>query len=158
MYSKTDVLNTHKTKQMARRKKSLKTYRRRRIGSTRGSNLTSIAGIVGGAIVARMVVNRVMPNLDSRIKNAGVVAIGALLMPKVLKGEMGKAIGNGMIAVGGAGLVADFIPAIGAVDSLEFPVTVGEVPDNLSVIAGDDVMAGDDISVLAGMEDDDDML
>jgi hypothetical protein len=36
-------------------------------------------------------------------------------------------------------------------DTMTFPVTVGEVPDNISVIAGDDtVLAGDDLSVLAG--------
>jgi hypothetical protein len=40
-------------------------------------------------------------------------------------------------------------------DTMTFPVTVGEIPDNISVIAGDDsVMAGDDLSVLAGMEED----
>jgi hypothetical protein len=37
---------------------------------------------------------------------------------------------------------------------IEFPVTVGEVPDNISVIAGDQVMAGDDLSVMAGMDED----
>lgn len=60
-----------------------------------------------------------------------------------------------MIAAGGAGLVGSFIPALGAIDdTMEFPVTVGEVPDNISVIAGDEVLAGDDLSVLAGIEDD----
>jgi hypothetical protein len=61
-----------------------------------------------------------------------------------------------MIAAGGSGLVGGFIPALGATDdTIDFPVTVGEVPDNLSVIAGDDsVMAGDDLSVMAGIEDD----
>jgi hypothetical protein len=42
----------------------------------------------------------------------------------------------------------------GTEDMIEFPVSVGEVADNLSVIAGDyDVMAGDDLSVIAGEED-----
>jgi hypothetical protein len=74
----------------------------------------------------------------------------------ILKGELGKAIGNGMIAAGGAGLVGGLIPALGQMDdTMTFPVTVGEIPDNISVIAGsDDVMAGDDLSVLAGMEED----
>jgi hypothetical protein len=96
-----------------------------------------------------------LPNVDERIKNAGVVVLGAAVFPRLIKGELGKAIGNGMVAAGGAGLVGSFIPALGqADDMIEFPVTVGEVPDNLSVIAGDEVMAGDDLSVMAGMDED----
>jgi hypothetical protein len=83
-----------------------------------------------------------------------------MVMPKVLKSELGRAIGNGMIASGAVGLAGSFLPAIaGTDDMIEFPVSVGEVQDNLSVIAGDydgsSVMAGDDLSVLAG--DDEDM-
>lgn len=143
---------------MAKRRKAKKTsYRRkRRVGAIGGSNLTSIAGIVAGAVAARMVVNKVLPNLDTKIKNAGVLALGAFVMPRLLKGDLGKALGNGMVAVGGAGLLGELVPAIGNVDMIEFPVTVGEVPDNLSVIAGDDVVAGDDLSVMAGMDEDDD--
>jgi hypothetical protein len=71
---------------------------------------------------------------------------------------MGKAIGNGMIAAGGSGLIGQLVPALGGVDTMEFPMSVGEIPDNISVIAGsDDVMAGDEISVIAGdMYDDED--
>jgi hypothetical protein len=37
---------------------------------------------------------------------------------------------------------------------IEFPVQVSGIDDGLSVIAGDDVMAGDDsLSVLAGIDD-----
>ena len=41
-------------------------------------------------------------------------------------------------------------------DTIDFPMEVGEVEDGISVIAGDDVMAGDDLQVLAGFEDGDD--
>lgn len=143
---------------MAKRRKAKKTsYRRkRRMGAIGGSNLTSIAGIVAGAVAAKLVVKQLPDKIDDKLKNAGVLALGAFLMPKLLKGDLGKALGNGMIAVGGAGLLGQLIPAIGAVDTIDFPVMVGEVPDNLSVVAGDDVMAGDDVSVLAGMDDSDD--
>lgn len=138
-----------------RRKKSAPRRRsRRRMGAIGGAGLQSILGVVGGAIAAKIVTARVLPNLDERIKSAGVVALGALVMPKVLKGELGKSIGAGMIAVGGSNLIANVIPGIGAMETIDFPVTVGEVPDNISVIAGDDVMAGDDLSVLAGVEED----
>lgn len=142
---------------MARRRKKATSRRkgRRRMGAIGKAGMQSILGIVGGAIAAKFVTAKVLPNLDARIKSAGVIALGALVFPRIVKGELGKAIGNGMVAVGGANLVSEFIPGIGAMETIDFPVTVGEVPDNISVIAGaDDVMAGDDLSVLAGMEED----
>lgn len=144
---------------MAKRRK--KTSRRRR-GSRRmgnpGGMIQGALGVIAGAVAGRLVAKKLLPNVDERIKNAGVLVLGAAVFPRLIKGDLGKAIGAGMIASGGAGLVGSFIPAIGATnDMIEFPVTVGEVPDNLSVIAGDQVMAGDDLSVLAGMEEDDEM-
>jgi hypothetical protein len=148
---------------MAKRKKSRKTSRRRRrtgaIGG--GGMITQALGIIGGAIAGNLVQNKLLANVTAvpeAAKSAGVVALG-VFFPKIVKGELGKALGNGMIAAGGVQLAKSVLPAgmIGATDSIEFPVMVGEVPDNLSVIAGsDDVMAGDDLSVLAGMEDDED--
>lgn len=117
---------------------------------------TTALGIVAGAIAGKFVVKQ-FPQMDDKIKNAGVLALG-IFLPKFAKGDFIKAVGNGMIATGGVGLAANFLPAIAGInDSIEFPVTVGEVPDNLSVIAGDEgsVMAGDDLQVLAGIEDDD---
>jgi hypothetical protein len=144
---------------MAKRKKTKYRSRRRRmgaIGSAKGAATTAL-GIVAGAIAAKFVVKQ-FPQVNDKIKNAGVLALGVFL-PKFAKGDFMKAVGHGMIATGGVGLASQFLPAIaGMDDSIEFPVTVGEVPDNLSVIAGDDgnVMAGDDLQVLAGIEDDED--
>jgi hypothetical protein len=142
---------------MARRRKSTKRRAgRRRMGAIgKRANLTAALGIIAGAVIGKKVAGFI-PVGDERIKNAAVVGIG-LAFPMILKGDMGKAIGNGMIAAGGAGLVAQLIPALGQMDdTMTFPVTVGEVPDNISVIAGDDsVMAGDDLSVLAGYDEDD---
>jgi hypothetical protein len=124
------------------------------MGAVGKANIQAALGIIAGAVIGKKVAGFI-PVGDERIKNAAVVGIG-LAFPMILKGELGKAIGNGMIAAGGAGLVGELIPALGAMDdTMTFPVTVGEIPDNISVIAGsDDVMAGDDLSVLAGMEED----
>lgn len=146
---------------MAKRKKhAKKSHKRRRshMGAVPKNAVTTILGITAGAIVGRMVAKKVLPNVDEKIKNAGVVVIGAVVMPKLLKSDLGRAIGNGMIASGGIGLAGSFLPAIaGTEDMIEFPVTVGEIEDNLSVIAGDydGVMAGDDLSVIAGDDEDD---
>jgi hypothetical protein len=142
-----------------RHHKKKHTKRRSRIGAAPKGMLTSILGIAAGAVVGRMVAKKLLPNVDEKIKNAGVIVLGAMVMPKVMKSDLGRAIGNGMIAAGGVGLAGSFLPAIaGTDDMIEFPVSVGEVQDNLSVIAGDydgSVMAGDDLSVIAG--DDEDM-
>jgi Na+/phosphate symporter len=140
---------------MARRRKSTKRRSsRRRMGAVGKANIQAALGIIAGAVIGTKVAGFI-PVGDERIKNAAVLGIG-LAFPMILKGELGKAIGNGMIAAGGAGLVGGLIPALGQMDdTMTFPVTVGEIPDNISVIAGsDDVMAGDDLSVLAGMEED----
>lgn len=141
-----------------RKKTSRRKGSRRRMGAIGGANIQAALGIIAGAVAGRLVAKKLLPNVDERIKNAGVVVLGAAVFPRLIKGELGKAIGNGMIAAGGAGLVGSFVPALGAMDdTMMFPVTVGEVPDNLSVIAGDDqVLAGDDLSVMAGMESDSD--
>jgi hypothetical protein len=140
---------------MARRRKSTKRRTsRRRMGAVGKANIQAALGIIAGAVIGKKVAGFI-PVGDERIKNAAVLGIG-LAFPMILKGDLGKAIGNGMIAAGGAGLVGGLIPALGQMDdTMTFPVTVGEIPDNISVIAGDDtVLAGDDLSVLAGMEDD----
>ena len=142
---------------MARRRKSTKRRSRRRMGAIgKRANLTAALGIIAGAVIGKKVAGFI-PVGDERIKNAAVLGIG-LAFPMILKGDMGKAIGNGMIAAGGAGLVGQLVPGLGQMDdTMTFPVTVGEVPDNISVIAGDDtVLAGDDLSVLAGYDEDED--
>jgi hypothetical protein len=146
---------------MARRKKHAKKHHKRRKSHMSGvpkNALTTILGITAGAVAGRYVAKKLLPNVKEEIKNAGVLVLGAMVMPKVMKSDLGRAIGNGMIAAGGVGLAGSFLPAIaGTEDMIEFPVTVGEIDDNLSVIAGDDygVMAGDNLEVIAG--DDEDM-
>jgi hypothetical protein len=150
---------------MARRKHHKKrSHRRKRhsIGAIGKGNIGSALGIIAGAVAGRLVANK-LPFGDDKIKNAAVAAIG-FVFPSVWKGETGKAVGNGMIAAGGLGLAAAFMPnTLGATDDvMEFPVSVGEVPDNISVIAGgesvmagsDSVIYGDSLSVLAGYDED----
>lgn len=143
---------------MRRKKQSKKrSVRRRRssMGAASGAVMNAV-GIVAGAAISRIVKNKLLPNLDSKIKNGAVIVIGAIVFPKIVKGPLGSAIGAGMVADGGIGLLMD-LNVIGAIDdTLSLPLTVGNVDDNLSVIAGDDSVMAGDVSVIAGMEDDDD--
>lgn len=145
---------------MARRKKRSsrkKSYSRRSKMGSIGGGLMNALGLVAGAAAGRIVATKLLPNMDSKIKNAGVIALGAFVFPKLIKGGMGSSIGAGMVAAGGLGVLQDF-NVIGAIeDTLSIPLTVGEVPEDISLIAGDDdVLSGygeDDLSVLAGMEE-----
>jgi hypothetical protein len=142
-----------------RRKKSSKkrSVRRRSSMGAMGGGLNNVLGIVAGAAIGRIVANKLLPNVDTKIKNAGVALLGAFGMPKIIKGSFGTSIGAGMVAAGGIGLLSDF-GVVGAIeDTLSLPLTVGQVEDGISVIAGEDdsVMAGD-MSVIAGIEEEDD--
>jgi hypothetical protein len=143
---------------MKRKKSSKKrsiSRRRHSMGAMDGA-INNALGIVAGAAIGRIVANKLLPNVDSKIKNAGVAILGAYGMPKLIKGSFGSSIGAGMVAAGGIGLLSDF-NVIGAIeDTLSLPLTVGAVEDGISVIAGDDSVMAGDISVIAGIEEDDD--
>jgi hypothetical protein len=108
------------------------------------------AGLVVGAAAARVLTSsgKILPNLDPKLKSAGVIAIGAFF-PKLLKGSFGKSIGDGMVAAGGLGLL-QATNVLGAIDqAMEIPVSV-MAGDDLSVISG---YSQDNLSVIAGMEE-----
>jgi len=137
---------------MARRKKSRKVARRRsrRVGAIGKGFFMDALGLVAGAAAARVLTSsgKILPNLDPKIKSVGVVAIGAFF-PKLVKGEIGKSIGAGMVAAGGLGLLQATNVLAGVDKALEIPVSV-MAGDDLSVIAG---YTPDNLSVIAGMEE-----
>jgi len=138
---------------MARRKKRSAPSRRRKsrkMGAIGTSFLMDAAGLVAGAAAARVLTSsgKILPNLDPKLKSAGVIAIGAFF-PKFLKGAFGKAIGDGMVAAGGLGLLQS-TGVLGAIDNaMEIPVSV-MAGDDLSVISG---YSEDNLSVIAGMDE-----
>ena len=142
---------------MAKRKTHRKKHSRRRhhsIGAAGAVN--KIAGIAGGAIAAQ-VLAKFLPIENEKYK-AGIQVAAGVVFPKIVKGALGEALGAGMIAAGAVNLAKSFnIGGIGEEsEQLALPVSVGA--DDLSLIAGDgsyndSVLAGDDLSVIAGMED-----
>jgi hypothetical protein len=143
---------------MAKRRKKRTTGRRRsrRMGAIPGG-IGDVLTIAAGAVAGSILASKVLPNMDAKIKNAGLIAVGAFVFPKIVKGATGSSLGKGMAAAGVLGLLKDIAPGIvsGMEDTISIPFTVGEVPDNLSVIAGDSVMAGD-LAVLSGDDDSED--
>lgn len=137
---------------MARRKRrsAPRRKRSRRMGAIGKGFIMDAAGLVVGAAAARVLTSspKILPNLDAKIKSAGVIAIGAFF-PKLIKGAFGKSVGDGMVAAGGLGLL-QATNVLGAIDqAMEIPVSV-MAGDDLSVIAG---YQPDNLSVIAGMDE-----
>ena len=138
---------------MRRRKKRSAPSRRRKsrkMGAIDKSFLMDAAGLVAGAAIARVLTSsgKILPNIDAKVKSAAVVAIGAFF-PQLVKGDIGKSIGSGMVAAGGLGLLQS-TGILGQIDNaMEIPVSV-MAGDDLSVISG---YSEDNLSVIAGMDE-----
>lgn len=138
---------------MVRRKKRSAPSRRRKsskMGAMGKSFLMDALGLVAGGYAARILTSsaKILPNLDPKIKSAGVIAVG-LYFPKLVKGSLGKSIGDGMIAAGGLGLLQS-TGIVGQLDNaMEIPVSV-MAGNDLSVISG---YSEDNLSVIAGMDE-----
>lgn len=137
---------------MARRKRrsARRRMRSRRMGAIGKGFIMDAAGLVVGAAAARVLTSspKILPNLDAKIKSSAVIAIGAFF-PKLIKGAFGKSVGDGMVAAGGLGLL-QATNVLGAIDqAMEIPVSV-MAGDDLSVIAG---YQPDNLSVIAGMDE-----
>ena len=155
---------------MARRRKKAsapKRRRSRRMGAMGGSKnvLMTVAGIAGGAILARIAGNyagKMSWGSNQKLVSAGQIALG-VFFPKFVKGPIGQNLGAGMVAVGGLSLAQSFniISGIGETDQME--VTLSGT-DMLSPISGygedfgySDTMNGTggsaDLDVISGMDD-----
>lgn len=138
---------------MAKRKSSRKrTIRRRRVGGINAGNLvTNIAGVAVGAAAAGFITSKLLGKQSDTIKSIAAIGLG-VLTPTFIKSDIGKAAGNGMVAVGTIQLLKKSGFVSGLEDGVE--VTMGELPVIGDVMAGDDgmpVMAGDD--VMAGFDE-----
>jgi hypothetical protein len=159
---------------MARRKTTRrKTSTRRRSKKGMGainvqSTLMSIGGVLAGVAAAGYLNKSVLSNMNRNVQIGAPIGLGAVV-PMLLKSELGKNIGLGMIAYGGSKLLTSFGLAGMGEDTDTFQIS----GDDLSVVAGDDdmfavagdddtfAMAGDDdtfamagdISVLAGIDE-----
>ena len=150
---------------MAKRRHHKKvTHRRRRHHGVHGvkgatSTLTNGLVVIAGVAAAGLVVTKLIPNQSDMIKTIAPIALG-IVTPMVIKSDLGKFAGLGMIAYGGSKLLTKVgIAGLGA-DTYEIPVSVA---GDMSLIAGADdfavagdedyAMGYDDISVLAGMDE-----
>jgi hypothetical protein len=124
---------------MARKKSSRKkTTRRRRVGGINAGNLVSnIAGVAVGAAAAGFITSKLLGKQSDTIKAVAAMGLG-VLTPKFIKSDIGRAAGNGMIAVGTIALLKKSGFVSGLDDGIE--VSMGELP---VMAGGEDVMAGE---------------
>lgn len=89
-----------------------------------------VLGATAGAVAARQADKINLPgNLPAWVKPLGVVAIGAFL-PKIAKQKPGSLIDTAstvMMGVGGADLVAAFVPALGGIGGMPVLGNVGRI-------------------------------
>jgi hypothetical protein len=153
------------------RKKTKKTYRRRRMSGVGSKlNVTSIATTIGGALVGVAgagYINKMLfaNTADAKKKQMYTtllpVALG-IATPMLFKGKKwAEYAGAGMIAYGGSKFLSKQGLIAGDEDSFEVSVGADDFAmsgdDMVSTIAGDDdyAMSGDDmVSTLAGLDDD----
>lgn len=151
---------------MAKRKQHKKAVHHRRRRRSRmgaidmGGILTSVAGVAAGAAVAGLINKQFLSSQSATIQMIAPVALG-IAVPMFLKGDLGKAAGAGMIAVGALAAlrkaniagVSDAVEiSMGGFD--ELPV-IGEINEQGKAMAGDsDVMAGySELPVINGYAD-----
>ncbi len=92
---------SHKRKAAPRRRRKMSG-----IGAV-GSMAMNVVYTIAGGVAAQAVTKYLPDTLDAKIKAAVPLAVG-LFLPKVLKGNVGQGLANGMIAVGGIKLVQSF--------------------------------------------------
>lgn len=145
---------------MSRKKTHKKAHhkRRRSMSGVGGKNvIMNTALVIGGAAIAQLIGKAVGDKVNPKIINAGQIAVG-IMMPKFIKSDAGKAIGSGMIAAGGVGLLSSFgvlkgISGLGDTGEYEMEVLDGmSGTEYLSPISGVDDLANvyDDIDSEAG--------
>lgn len=150
---------------MAKRKhhkKAVHHRRRRRSGMgaiDMGGILTQVAGVAAGAALAGLITKQFLSSQSATIQMIAPVALG-IATPMFLKGDLGKAAGAGMVAVGalaafhkaniaGTGDAVEI--AMGGFD--ELPV-IGEINPQGKAMAGDDnVMSGYSELPIIGYDD-----
>jgi hypothetical protein len=115
---------------MARRKKhhaKRKVSRRRHSMSGVKGGIMSAVTVIAGAVAAQALgkfVDKMLPattaaGTKTLIDGAAPIALG-LILPKVIKSDLGKNLGTGMIAVGGLKLAQSALPALAGIGKIDF--------------------------------------
>jgi len=90
------------------RKTARRAYRRRRVSGIGKFDVTSIAGVMAGAVGGQFLDGLpFFSTLDPKIQSAIKIALG-VYAPKMVKGSFAKGAADGLIASGAVDLASDF--------------------------------------------------
>lgn len=121
--------------------------RKARVSGINTSNvLMQVVGLAGGSILARVANNLILkakPDLNSKLISIAQIGLGVYL-PTLVKSDLGKNLGAGMVASGGLGLVTSF----GIINGID---EISGTDDEIMEVM---VSGTDDLEVISGMEDD----
>ena len=134
---------------MAKRKTKRKTARRssRRMSGA-ADGLMTVAAAVAGYVGGKMLSNSVLPDLDDKVKGAGLVAVGHFVLPMVSKSPVIKTVGLGMAIAGadmalrGFGVISGrpmlpmLSPAVNGMGDGVAAMTVAGIGDQGYTVAG----------------------
>lgn len=132
---------------MARKRRShkRKTTRRRRQSGMSGmaESLTSVASMVAGAVIGRILQNKLSSKVNPKILAVGQIGLG-MALPKFMKNKFATGIGTGMIVNGGVSALQSFgvISSVSGVGADMYEIDYVSGTDNLQSIAGDDEYDG----------------
>ena len=132
----------------------------RRKSSMGAIDVTSILSVVVGAAISSFADKIVPATVDKKIVSGGKIALGVVL-PMLVKDGKSKsiltAVGSGMIATATVDLLKSFGVLSGAeYEFLQVDLSGTEdvlAGDDISVINGNGVLAEDDISIINGDDD-----
>lgn len=131
-----------------------------RKGGLGAIDITSILAVVAGAAGAGFADKIIPETIDKRIVAGGKIVLGAIL-PMLSKSGSTKnmlaGVGNGLISVGTIELLKGFGVLGAAEETLEVDLSGTEDVlagmDEISVMNGEEnVLAGDDLSIINGMD------
>ena len=139
---------------MARRKKhhtKRHSRRRHKVGAT-GGKITDALAMVAGAVIGRVLTNKLSSKVNPKILAGGQIVLG-MYLPKLVKNKFAHGIGTGMIVNGGVTALQSF-GVISAISGLGADVQV-------DYVSGDedysDMNGSSSIQEIAGGMDDDQM-
>jgi hypothetical protein len=94
-----------------RKKTKHRRTRRHRVGAINVKNVAmKVAGVAAGAFVGRTIQNmavKTFPSINAKYIGIGTVVLGAVI-PKLLKSDLGNAVGDGVLAVGAISTLTQF--------------------------------------------------
>lgn len=117
-------------------------------------SLTKTGLNIGGGVAANGISNKVMPNMNPKLKNGALLGLG-IIAPAFVKNDMIEHLADGVATIAGVKLIGSFVPALAGIDD--------DYDDDDNIVSAigydsdDDYGYLDDEEDINGVNDDDDI-